>query len=69
MIAILCMMPFSPYYWYTAAGPVVFVVGLGVLREGVDRFSIERIARDMLSQFQSTLAAADDSPDAKWENQ
>jgi len=38
---------------------------MGVLRAGVDRYSIERIARDMLNTFQSTLASADN----KWENQ
>ena len=32
---------------------------MGVLRKGVDRFSIERIARNMLGSFQSTLASAD----------
>jgi hypothetical protein len=37
----------------------------GVLRQGVDRFSIERIARDLLTTFQSTLASADNA----WENQ
>ena len=36
---------------------------MGVLRKGVDRFSIERIARNMLGSFQSTLASADN----KWE--
>jgi len=38
---------------------------MGVLRSGVDRSSIERIARDMLNQFKATLASADN----KWENQ
>jgi len=38
---------------------------MGVLRQGVDRFSIERIARDLLTTFQSTLASADNA----WENQ
>lgn len=38
---------------------------MGVLRSGVDRYSIERIARSMLNTFQSTLASAD----GKWENQ
>ena len=38
---------------------------MGVLRAGADKQSIESIARDMLSQFQSTLASADN----KWENQ
>jgi len=38
---------------------------MGVLRKGVDRFSIERIARNMLGSFQSTLASADN----KWENE
>mmetsp|Transcript_20391 Transcript_20391/g.51873 ORF Transcript_20391/g.51873 Transcript_20391/m.51873 type:complete len:665 (+) Transcript_20391:55-2049(+) len=38
---------------------------MGVLRPGVDRTSLERIAREMLDTFQSTLASAD----AKWENQ
>jgi len=38
---------------------------MGVLRPGVDRYSIERIARDLLGTFQSTL----DSADNKWENQ
>mmetsp|Transcript_29278 Transcript_29278/g.89670 ORF Transcript_29278/g.89670 Transcript_29278/m.89670 type:complete len:353 (+) Transcript_29278:1184-2242(+) len=38
---------------------------MGVLRPGVDRFSIERIAKNMLNTFQSTLANADN----KWENQ
>ena len=32
---------------------------MGVLRPGIDRFSIERIARSMLTTFQSTLASAD----------
>ena len=38
---------------------------MGVLRTGVDRTSIERIARNMLSTFQSTLSSADN----KWENE
>ena len=38
---------------------------MGVLRRGVDRQSIERIARDLLNTFQQTLASADN----KWENQ
>ena len=38
---------------------------MGVLRPGIDRFSIERIARDYLNLFDSTLASADN----KWENQ
>uniref|UniRef100_A0A7S3BZY6 ABC1 atypical kinase-like domain-containing protein n=1 Tax=Haptolina ericina TaxID=156174 RepID=A0A7S3BZY6_9EUKA len=38
---------------------------MGVLRPGIDRFSIERIATDMLNTFQSTLASAEN----KWENQ
>ena len=38
---------------------------MGVLRRGVDRQSIERIARNMLNTFQQTLASADN----KWENQ
>jgi predicted unusual protein kinase regulating ubiquinone biosynthesis (AarF/ABC1/UbiB family) len=38
---------------------------MGVLRQGVDRFSIERIAKNMLNTFQSTLASADN----KWENE
>lgn len=39
---------------------------MGVLRPGIDRFSIERIATNMLDTFQSTLASG---PEAKWENQ
>ena len=38
---------------------------MGVLRPGIDRFSIERIARDMLTTFQTTLASAEN----QWENQ
>jgi len=38
---------------------------MGVLRPGVDRFSIERIATELLNSFASTLASADN----KWENQ
>lgn len=38
---------------------------MGVLRAGVDRQSIENIARNLLNTFQSTLATADN----KWENQ
>jgi len=38
---------------------------MGVLRAGVDRTSIEAIARNMLSTFQSTLQSAD----GLWENQ
>jgi len=38
---------------------------MGVLRPGIDRFSIERIATDFLAVFQTTLAAADN----KWENE
>jgi len=38
---------------------------MGVLRQGIDRFSIERIAKSMLNTFQSTLASADN----KWENE
>ena len=38
---------------------------MGVLRPGIDRYSIERIARDYLGVFQSTLADADN----QWENQ
>jgi len=38
---------------------------MGVLRPGIDRFSIERIATSMLNTFQTTLASADN----KWENQ
>jgi predicted unusual protein kinase regulating ubiquinone biosynthesis (AarF/ABC1/UbiB family) len=32
---------------------------MGVLRPGVDRTSIERIARNLLTTFQSTLASAE----------
>jgi len=39
---------------------------MGVLRAGVDRYSIERIARSYLDTFQSTLASAEDG---RWENQ
>ena len=35
---------------------------MGVLRPGVDRTSIERIARNLLTTFQSTLASAEN----KW---
>ena len=35
---------------------------MGVLRPGVDRYSIERIARNYLNTFQSTLSDADN----KW---
>jgi len=38
---------------------------MGVLRPGVDRFSIERIATELLTSFASTLADAEN----KWENQ
>jgi len=38
---------------------------MGVLRQGVDRSSIERIAKSMLDQFQTTLVSAD----GLWENQ
>ena len=38
---------------------------MGVLRPGVDRFSIERIAAELLKSFASTLANAEN----KWENQ
>ena len=38
---------------------------MGVLRPGVDRYSIERIARNYLNTFQSTLSDADN----KWENE
>jgi len=38
---------------------------MGVLRPGIDRFSIERIATELLNSFATTLAAADN----KWENQ
>ena len=38
---------------------------MGVLRPGVDRYSIERIARNYLNTFQSTLSNADN----KWENE
>jgi predicted unusual protein kinase regulating ubiquinone biosynthesis (AarF/ABC1/UbiB family) len=38
---------------------------MGVLRQGVDRFSIERIAKNMLNTFESTLSSADN----KWENE
>ena len=38
---------------------------MGVLRTGADRQSIERIAREMLTTFQSTLSSADNT----WENQ
>ena len=36
-----------------------------MLRPGVDRYSIERIARNYLNTFQSTLSDADN----KWENE
>jgi len=38
---------------------------MGVLRPGLDRFSIERIAKSLLDSFQTTLASADNV----WENQ
>lgn len=38
---------------------------MGVLKPGIDRFSIERIAKNMLDTFQTTLASADNV----WENQ
>jgi len=38
---------------------------MGVLRPGIDRFSIERIATELLQTFASTLASAEN----KWENQ
>jgi hypothetical protein len=38
---------------------------MGVLRPGIDRWSIERIAKSMLDTFQTTLASAEN----KWENQ
>mmetsp|Transcript_33327 Transcript_33327/g.82994 ORF Transcript_33327/g.82994 Transcript_33327/m.82994 type:complete len:679 (+) Transcript_33327:215-2251(+) len=38
---------------------------MGVLRPGIDRFSIERIATDFLNIFQSTIS----SENNKWENQ
>jgi predicted unusual protein kinase regulating ubiquinone biosynthesis (AarF/ABC1/UbiB family) len=38
---------------------------MGVLRKGVDRYSVERVCRDMLNVFQTTLASADN----KWENE
>jgi predicted unusual protein kinase regulating ubiquinone biosynthesis (AarF/ABC1/UbiB family) len=38
---------------------------MGILRKGVERYSIERIARDMLNVFETTLASADN----KWENE
>jgi len=38
---------------------------MGVLRPGIDRYSIERIARNMLDTFQTTLASADNV----WENE
>ena len=44
---------------------VVALEQMGVLRAGADMSSIERIARSMLNQFQTTLATADN----KWENQ
>jgi predicted unusual protein kinase regulating ubiquinone biosynthesis (AarF/ABC1/UbiB family) len=37
---------------------------MGVLRPDIDRSSIEKISREMLNQFQTTLASADN----KWEN-
>lgn len=38
---------------------------MGILRPGIDRYSIERIAKNILDSFQSTLASADNV----WENQ
>ena len=38
---------------------------MGVLRPGLDRYSIERIAREYLRTFKSTLEGAD----VQWENQ
>ena len=40
---------------------------MGVLRAGLDRFSIERIAKNMLNQFEATLGKKGAKP--QWENE